>query len=186
MKSFIHLFLPFLFLMGLSFSSFGAIATPSTIAKKKAKKESAFKQISTEEIFTMPKKDIEAKIGRKLKVKEKLALLIVRKAVKKAKKKQRKAAGNENLLGILSLSFGAASLFSMLLFFGGSGGGGVIFGFFGGILFGIAGLTLGIISLKKGEPKNGLSIAGIILGATSIFIALLAILIIIIWLGGGW
>lgn len=173
MKSIIHLFLPIIFLIGLSFNSFAAIVTPSTIAKEKTKKESAFKQLSVEEIFTMPKKDIEAKIGRKLKFKEKLGLIIVQKAAKKAVKKRTKKAGNENLMGILSLTFGGLSFLGTLAAFGGS-----LPIFAGGFLMSIAGITLGIIGLKKKEPKRVLSILGIVFGGLSFLFGLLIILVI--------
>lgn len=170
MKLFIHSFLPFLFLMSLSFNSFGAVATPSTIAKEKVKKESVFKQISAEEIFTMPKKDIEAKIGRKLKFKEKLGLRIVRKAMKRTKKKTAKTYSNENLLGILSLSFGVAGILAL---------GGGLYGYLAALILGIAALTLGIISVRQGEPKRGLAIVGIVLGIIGILSFFLILLLVV-------
>ena len=173
MKLTINLVLAILFLIGLSFNSFAAIATPSTIVKKKTKKESVFKQISVDEIFTMPKKDIEARIGRKLKFKEKLGLLIIRKAVKKSKRKKVRTSGSGNLMGVLSLTLGVLSIPAIAL--------AVESPYFlvMGLLFSIAAVTLGIIGLKRKESKRVFSILGIIFGGAILFLTLMALLIIV-------
>lgn len=167
MKSFLKITLSLLFFVGLSFNSFAAVATPGSVADLEAKKESAFKQLSVEEIFTMPKADIEEKIGRKLKFKEKLGLRIIQKAAKKAIKKRTGTKANENLFGILSISLGGAGLLSAFLYG------------YGALALGIAGIALGVVGLKRDEPKRILSILGIVFGSLVLLLAILVIAIFV-------
>lgn len=46
-----------------------------------------------------------------------------------------------------------------------------------GLLFGIAAVVLGIVSIKKGEALKGLAIAAIIIGAISILVGLIWLVI---------
>jgi hypothetical protein len=168
MKTILKSTLALLFMFVLSSNySYAVVSTPGDVINPKAKKESAFTQLTVEEMFTMPRKDIEAKIGRKLKLKERLGFAIIKKAAKKASKKMNKkrtkAAANENIFGILSISLGGAGLLSTF-FYGVSG-----------LLLSIAGITLGIIGLKRDEPKRILSILGIVFGSIVLLLALLVI-----------
>lgn len=181
MKKNIFSILPLLFILGFSFQSYGIVSTPEKGLKKKPKKESAFKQLSTEEIFTMPKKDIESKIGRKLKFKEKLGLWIIQKAYKKAEKKIQKrraklgaTKAKENLFGTLSISFAGLGLLSLFTR--------NVYGFLGSILFSTAALALGIIGLIRKEPKRFLSIIGLIISLIVLIILYVAIITFVIGL----
>lgn len=143
------------FMFSLSFNSYAVVSVPKvTVADIKVKKESVFTQLSMEEIFTMSRTDIETKVGRKLKLKERLGLKILQKAAKKmekhGKKKGTEAMANENLFGILSISFGSVGLLTAVM--------GV------GILFGIAAIVLGVISRKRAEPRRKLRNLGVFFG----------------------
>lgn len=176
MKTLLKSTLAVLFMFGLSFNSYAVMSTPGdVVVNTKAKKESAFTQLTVEEIFTMPKDDIEAKIGRKLKFKEKLGLRIVQKAAKRMEKRMEKrnkkkgteVTANENLFGIIAISAGGAGLLSS-------------FTGYGGLLLGAAGITLGIISRKRDEPKKILGILGIVFGAIAVLLSILLLLILVL------
>jgi hypothetical protein len=119
-------------------------------------------------IASMKVKDIEKTISRKLSLKEKIAFKIIKWKAKKLviegepTEKQRKQ-------GILSLVFGAAGLIFLFVFFP------------VGIALSIAGLVLGIISLKGNS--NVPAILGIVFSGVSILLLLLAIAIAAAW---GW
>lgn len=51
--------------------------------------------------------------------------------------------------------------------------------FYGSFLFGVAGIVLGAIALKKGTSRRGMALAGIILGAVGLFLWLVLILFVI-------
>ncbi len=168
-----YFFVLLLSVFAMNTSSAFVVATPATIVEVKPvdKKESIFKQLTAEEMFTMPRADIEEKIGRKLKFKERLGLKIIQKAAKKAEKRMKKKGikkgqQNENLFGILSISLGGAGLLSAL------------FSGYGALSLGIAGLALGIVGLKRDEPKRILSILGIVFGGLVILFALLVLIVL--------
>lgn len=167
MKTLLRSTLAVLFMFGLSFNSYAVVSTPdAVVVDAKAKKESIFTQLSVEEIFTMPRADIEAKVGRKLKLKERMGLKIIQKVGKKMEKKMKKkgtkAAANENLFGIIAISAGGAGLLSFITGYG-------------GVVFGVGGIVLGIISRKRDEPKKILGILGIVFGALAILLSILAL-----------
>ena len=119
---------------------------------------------------------VEAQIGRKLKFTERIALSIVR---TKAKKKARKLAKNGpdgTVVDGLSL---ASMILGILAFVG------IIAGFFPYYLA-IAALVLGIVGLGRVNREQGYlrgkgyAIAGIALGGTWLFLAILAVGLLIL------
>ncbi len=155
-------------MLGINFNSYAVISGPSpeTETTIKKKKESIFTQLEVNEILTMSRTDIEAKVGRKLKLRERMGLKIVHNAVKKMNKKinkkRKESSAKENLFGIIGTAAGGLGLST---FFTG----------YGGFTLGVAGIVFGIISLKREEPKKIFGILGIVLGG-------LAVLLSIIWL----
>ena len=104
---------------------------------------------------------VEAKLGRKLKFKERIALSVVRGKVKRAERRQAKPrGGSTDGLAIASFVLGVLGLF---------------------LLFpAIPALILGIISLGRYERQEyytgkGLAIAGVIMGGLVIFAVLLVV-----------
>ncbi len=168
MKLMNNILITFFLALGMSFNSYAIVSidAPTSTKVKKQKTESVFTQLTTEELLTLSKNDIQEKVGRKLKLREKLGLKIIHGAVKRMGKKMAKAKAKprakDNLFSIIGISAGGAGLVG---FFSGVGG----------IVLGAAGIVFGIIGLKKEEPKRILAILGIVFGG-------LAILISLIWL----
>lgn len=118
----------------------------------------------------LSRKAMEAKLGRKLKFTERVALSIARKQVKK----QQKAAAPGGKLDTISLLAGIFGILTLpLLFFG------VV-----GALTALAALILGIIGLGR-TPRDGFrsgkgfAITGVVIGGLYYILFLLAILIIV-------
>ncbi len=150
--------------------SFATISTINPIPQKEKKRKNIFKELSSEELLTLSNSEIKEKVGRKLKLREKLALKIIRKIAKNSKKKKTEKDGpKKNIYGILSLTFAIAGL-CLLLF--------PLFG----LLLVFSAIALGIIGLINDEPKKGLSIGGIIVGGVASLVIPYAILIILILL----
>jgi hypothetical protein len=149
-------------------------ALPALASEKPAKKVNAverfFKQfpglknVSIEQFLSLSPREYERITGNKLKWKEK----VVYKVVKwKMKKKMRGAPTPvQRTLGWLSLFFG---VLSGVLLFAGTGVAGLV-----GILFAVAGLVLGIKSLKGNNNAPGL--IGLIWSSAVIAILIIAVI----------
>ena len=128
----------------------------------------------------LSRKAVEARLGRKLKFTERIALSIVR---KKAKKQARKRAENGPEDGtITDVPSLLAMIFGIL---------GIIFTFLigVGILFSIAALVLGIVGLSRVKREagyrkgKGFAIAGIVLGGLVLLLLLLVLVIVLLLVG---
>ncbi len=67
------------------------VATPSTIivGEEEAKTETVYKNLTKDDILTMSNKELSQKMGKKLRLKDKLILGMVKRSLKKAEKKGR-------------------------------------------------------------------------------------------------
>ena len=167
MKNIIILF--FLLAFILTFINSGyAVVVPKTF---ESQVEPVF-VLRAEDIMNYNRKEIEAKIGRKFKFKERLALKIVKKKLKKGNEKSTKTKSHKqaitgfvfSLIGLLGFWFVIPIIFSIL---------GLIFSF------------IALKKIKKQSEKNGkdLALAGVILGFVGI--ALFIPWIIILFGDGG-
>lgn len=125
--------------------------------------------LTVEEAMTMKPKEIKARTGQKLKFGERLGLKVLQRKYRKAKKKGEEFApedARDNLFGIIGLSIA---------------GFGLLFGWIIwpiALLFGIAGLVLGIIGLKR-DSEPTFSWAAIGVGGAAILIAIIILIVVI-------
>jgi hypothetical protein len=153
-------------------------ALPALASVKPAKKVNAverfykhfpgLKNVSLEQLLTLSPREYEKATGNKLKLKEKIVYKVVR--WKLMKKMRTGPTDKQKTLGMLSLVFGILAV-------------GLIFvpsaiGILG-ILFAVAGLVLGIKSLKGNSNAPGL--IGLILSSAVIFVIILAVIAIASW-----
>ena len=137
----------------------------SVVVPSKAEQPGAsVNNLTATDLLTLDKKELESKIGRKLKFKEKLAIRIIKRKLKKQASKNANQQKTEPkaVLGFVFSTLGfIASLIALV-----SSGYGVLFA----VAFGILGLIFSAIGLRKttkGEsPKKGkgLALAGMIIG----------------------
>ncbi len=150
--------------------SFHAIAKPSSVVPENRTVNDPLpdKSKSFANILSMKTKDVEKIIGRKLSLREKIGLKI---AKWKAKNFFRDGEPTEKQkhLGVLSLIFGATGLLFTFIFFP------------VGIGLAIAGLILGIKSVKGNG--NVPAILGIVFSGVAIALLLLALAFVAAW---GW
>ena len=144
---------------------------------------SIYSQLTLEEMVTLKKKEIRAKLGRKLKFREWLGLKILKTKIKKAKRKavkqaRQKAVGEKRPVDPVSMiSFGSSLLGIglMIKFFASTFSAGWPSLTFLWWLFLLAGLVLGLVALfsKKRYEKRwgkGFAIAGVVLaGVIALF-----------------
>ena len=128
------------------------------------KKERSEVNLTAEDLLKLTNKELEAKIGRKLKFKEKIAFRILK---KRLKKQANKKPGDLKMqpLAIWGLSFSIASvLFSLLILL--TGGIGLILA----LICGTLGIVFSSIALRKitRDPEKlkgkGMALTGMIMG----------------------
>ncbi|MCB9284120.1 MAG: hypothetical protein H6563_08620 [Lewinellaceae bacterium] len=102
--------------------------------------------------------------AEKMSFRERLATKILDKKIKKAMQKSEahKAGNGGNILSLLSLIFGGASLILLWVF-------GIL-----GLLLALTAIILGIIGSKK-ENSKVMAILGIVFGSLTLFLVLLAV-----------
>lgn len=150
--------------------------------------ENTISTLSLEDITTLDKKGMEAKMGRKLKFKERLMFSVLKRTLKKGKKRQARAKAKKSKdegkqvsgLAIASVILGGLALFLLLLGFVGIANVAFI-----GLLLAIPGLITGIIGLKKVNKNpetlkgSGMAIAGLSMSATVIFVMILLFALVV-------
>ena len=122
----------FLTLISSGFSN--TISAVNTPKKEKAKKSQLQNQLSADDLLYKDRREIEQKLGKKLKLKERIALKLLKKKIKKANKKGRSKEELKN-----------AAANGRSEFYWGA--------FFLGIILGLLGL-LGLIIISGDIPKE--------------------------------
>ena len=122
------------------------------------------------EVKTPTRADLEAKLGRKLTFRERIAVKVLnRQQKKRARKAGRPEKGYGNGMAIAGFVCGVLSLLGL------------------GIFLGIPAIIFSAIGLKRanreGRPHRGLAIAGLVCGIVSVVLFLLLVGIVIAFLG---
>jgi hypothetical protein len=170
MKNLLNLSLLVVFSIAVSIPAFSVNpekANPNITADEYVIQEGPLAGLTVAEAMTMKPREIKAKTGNRLNLGEKLGLKILQRKYRKAKKRGEEFSpedARDNLFGIIGLSLaGFGFLFGWLVWPV-------------ALVFGLAGLVLGIIGLRNDSDPlfSWLSIG---FGAAAILIALLIILI---------
>lgn len=148
-------------------------ATAPVVAEEEA-------SMSVEDFLAMTPESYAAETGKKMKWRQRMAMKVVqkrmRKQLKKGKLKAEDASNGGNLISLLSMIFGLGSVLFFLLGAVAAGGGSGAIGLLS-LLFAISGLVMGIIGLKK-EDSMAMALVGTITGGLIVLIFLLAIILV--------
>lgn len=156
----------------LSLQSFGAVVVNPQHAEAPEMVASVQQpELTVGDFLNMTPKQFEEQSGRKMSWTKKLAFKMVQKKVKKKAAKGEvdlNTAAAGNTMSLLSLILGA--------------GGFVLLWVVGllGLLMGIAGFVLGLVAMKK-EGSNVMNLLGVIFGAATVLMLILAILLVSSW-----
>ncbi|MBX2929114.1 MAG: hypothetical protein KF852_14850 [Saprospiraceae bacterium] len=154
-----------------SLQSFGAVVVnPQAAEMPEAAASVQQPELSIGDFLNMTPKQFEEQSGQKMSWTKKLAFKMVQKKMKKkaAKGELELSAAAGNTMSLLSLILGA--------------GGFVLLWVVGllGLLMGIAGFVLGLVAMKK-EGSNVMNLLGVIFGAATVLMLILAVLLVSSW-----
>ena len=126
---------------------------------------------SVNDVASMKIKEVELLLGRKLTLKEKIAVKLAQLKLKKQVKANEKSKVSK---GKNAMTLGILSLVMLLL----------PFGFLASIVLAIMAITIGS-KAKKENPRDGKAQAGIILGILTLALIIIAVVIVVAVLSSG-
>lgn len=170
--------------IAVSFNVSYAVNSITPVAEKQTQvdKKEFVKNLNLDGIMNMTPKSYKEATGKKMTFRERIALKIAKKIIKrkqrkaaKKKRKQKKSGqdaakdGGDDTMGLLSMIFGV--LGAVLFFLGGAAS--LI-----GLLFGIAGLVMGLVGIKGDNANKTFRVLGIVFGGLVLLFLLLAVILI--------
>ncbi len=161
------LLVAFVFCILTPASAVNPVTTPVT-ADSYVIPEGPLAGLTVAEAMTMKPKEIKAKTGQKLRLMERLGLKMLQKKYRKAKESGEEFSpedARDNLFGIIGISLAGFGLIFSFLFWP------------IGFIFGVAGLVMGILGLKR-DQETAISWAAIGVGGLTVLLSIIAIFVI--------